>query len=89
MYSVPASREAEGSVAVRRTSSLASASSRKCAAGTSGIRPSGCSRLQMTGGLPSEDARERKWHDTENVEHGGEAAIAAYSPAAHRCSRRW
>eukprot|EP00965_Chrysotila_dentata_P108268 3575865-Pleurochrysis_carterae.AAC.1 len=48
MYSAPASRAAVRSEAVRRISSLASVSSRACAAGTFG-RPRGCSRERTTG----------------------------------------
>eukprot|EP00965_Chrysotila_dentata_P083565 2757182-Pleurochrysis_carterae.AAC.1 len=55
--------------------------------GTSG-KPIGCSRERKTGGPPSGEAAALKWRDTENVEHGGEATTAAYSPAAQRCSSR-
>eukprot|EP00965_Chrysotila_dentata_P224022 6193933-Pleurochrysis_carterae.AAC.1 len=76
MYSAPASRAAESKAVVRRTISLASASSLRCASGTSGL-PRGCSRVRTTGGPPSDEASERKWRDTEKVEHGGEATTAA------------
>eukprot|EP00965_Chrysotila_dentata_P010289 334601-Pleurochrysis_carterae.AAC.1 len=87
MYSVPASLAAVRNDAVRRMSSLASVSSRACAVGTSG-RPRGCSRERMTGGPPSGESLDEKCREIENVEHGGEATIAAYSPAAQRCRRR-
>eukprot|EP00965_Chrysotila_dentata_P069455 2294870-Pleurochrysis_carterae.AAC.1 len=73
MYSAPASRAAVRSDAVRRMSSLASASSR-----------AGCSRERTTGGPPSGESFDEKCRETENVEQGGDATIAAYSPAAQR-----
>eukprot|EP00965_Chrysotila_dentata_P049849 1652737-Pleurochrysis_carterae.AAC.1 len=82
----PASRAAVSKAAVRRRSSLASARSRACSFGTSG-RPKGCSRVQTTG-PPSGESRDANCRETENVEHGGEATITAYSPAAHRWRRR-
>eukprot|EP00965_Chrysotila_dentata_P164162 5420198-Pleurochrysis_carterae.AAC.1 len=59
MYSAPASRATQSNADVRRTSSLASASSRACAGWASG-KPSGCSRERTTGGPPSGEAPERK-----------------------------
>eukprot|EP00965_Chrysotila_dentata_P049028 1626289-Pleurochrysis_carterae.AAC.15 len=58
MYSAPASRAALRIVAVLRTNSFASASSRKCPGGTS-RRPNGNSRVRTTGGSPSGDSRVR------------------------------
>eukprot|EP00965_Chrysotila_dentata_P199765 6179575-Pleurochrysis_carterae.AAC.2 len=55
---------------------------------TSG-RASGDSRLRTTGGPPLGEALERKYRDTEKVEHGGEANTAAYSQAAQRCKSLW
>eukprot|EP00965_Chrysotila_dentata_P170912 5640949-Pleurochrysis_carterae.AAC.2 len=88
MYSEPASRAAERMAVVRRTSSFASASSRLCCGATS-RRPRGCSRLLRIGGPPSGDGLERKCREMENVEHGGEATTAAYSPVAQRWRSRW
>eukprot|EP00965_Chrysotila_dentata_P168110 5551693-Pleurochrysis_carterae.AAC.1 len=65
MYSAPASRAAVRSEAVHRMSSLASASSRACAAGTFG-RPRGCSRERTTGGPPSGESLDEKCRETEN-----------------------
>eukprot|EP00965_Chrysotila_dentata_P028411 943750-Pleurochrysis_carterae.AAC.1 len=87
MYSAPASRAAVSKVVVRRMSSLALAISRACSLGTSG-RPRGYSRVRTTGGPPSGESRDAKLRETENVEQGGDATIAAYSPAAHRWRRR-
>eukprot|EP00965_Chrysotila_dentata_P262111 6214471-Pleurochrysis_carterae.AAC.4 len=57
IYSAPASRAAVSKAAVRRTISLASANSLRCASGTSGL-PRGCSRVRTTGGPPSGEASE-------------------------------
>eukprot|EP00965_Chrysotila_dentata_P230447 6197786-Pleurochrysis_carterae.AAC.2 len=66
---------------------LALASSRSCSFGTLG-RSRGCSRVRTTGGPPSAESRDVKWREMENVEQGGDATTTAYSPAAHRWSRR-
>eukprot|EP00965_Chrysotila_dentata_P258000 6213063-Pleurochrysis_carterae.AAC.2 len=58
-YSAPASRAAVRMATVRRTVSLAEASSRACLGATSGM-PSGCSRLRTMGGPPSGEELERK-----------------------------
>eukprot|EP00965_Chrysotila_dentata_P001393 45557-Pleurochrysis_carterae.AAC.1 len=83
IYSEPALQAAERMAIVRRTSSLACASSHACAGSTSG-KPSRCSRLLTAGGPPAGEEPERKGRDTEKVEHGGDATTAAYSPAAQR-----
>eukprot|EP00965_Chrysotila_dentata_P215846 6189034-Pleurochrysis_carterae.AAC.2 len=57
VYSAPASRAALSRVAMRRTISLASANSLRCASGTSDL-PRGCSRVRTTGGPPSAEAAE-------------------------------
>eukprot|EP00965_Chrysotila_dentata_P052335 1736057-Pleurochrysis_carterae.AAC.2 len=87
MYSAPASRAVVSKVTVRRMSSLALASSRACSFGTSG-RPRGYSQVRTMGGPPSGESRDAKCREMENVEQGGEATTTAYSPAAHRWSRR-
>eukprot|EP00965_Chrysotila_dentata_P134815 4458969-Pleurochrysis_carterae.AAC.1 len=88
MYSLPASRAARKRLAVRRISSFDCSSSRKCWGGTSG-RPSMCSRSRTGGGPPSDAALDAKKRDTEKVEQGGEATMAAYMPDLQRSSRRW
>eukprot|EP00965_Chrysotila_dentata_P108311 3577554-Pleurochrysis_carterae.AAC.1 len=75
MYSAPESRAALSSAAVRRTSSLASCSSRSCLGSTLG-RPSTCSRSRTGGGPPSDASGESKKRATEEVEHGGDATMA-------------
>eukprot|EP00965_Chrysotila_dentata_P144790 4782330-Pleurochrysis_carterae.AAC.1 len=86
MYSAPVSRAAVSKAMVRRMSSFALASSRWCSFGTF-WRPKGCSRVRTTGGPPSGESLYVKWREMENVEQGGDATMAAYSPAAHRWSR--
>eukprot|EP00965_Chrysotila_dentata_P132970 4396620-Pleurochrysis_carterae.AAC.1 len=76
MYSLPASRAARNRLAVRRTSSFAWCSSRACCGGTLG-RPPICSRVRTGGGPPSGESLEEKKRDTEKVEQGGDATIAA------------
>eukprot|EP00965_Chrysotila_dentata_P047624 1579436-Pleurochrysis_carterae.AAC.1 len=46
-----------------------------------------CSRSRTGGGPPSGTSAVKK-RDTENVEQGGEATTAAYTPDAHRSSKR-
>eukprot|EP00965_Chrysotila_dentata_P258450 6213222-Pleurochrysis_carterae.AAC.2 len=48
-----------------------------------------CSRSRTGGGPPSEAALDAKKRDTEKVEQGGEATMAAYAPDLQRSSRRW
>eukprot|EP00965_Chrysotila_dentata_P078708 2594455-Pleurochrysis_carterae.AAC.1 len=79
MYSLPASRAARNRFEVRRISSFDCASSRMCRGGTSG-RPRMWSRLRTGGGPPSDAALEAKKRETEKVEQGGEATMAAYMP---------
>eukprot|EP00965_Chrysotila_dentata_P220223 6191646-Pleurochrysis_carterae.AAC.2 len=76
MYSAPESRAALSNAAVRRTSSLASCSSRSCLGSVSG-RPNTCSRSLTGSGPPSDESGEAKYRATEKVEHGGEATTAA------------
>eukprot|EP00965_Chrysotila_dentata_P011848 389072-Pleurochrysis_carterae.AAC.1 len=87
MYSLPASRAARRRFAVRRISSLDCCNSRACWGGTSG-RPRMCSRSRTGGGPPSGAALEAKKRETENVEQGGEATMAAYVPDLQRSSSR-
>eukprot|EP00965_Chrysotila_dentata_P156099 5157439-Pleurochrysis_carterae.AAC.3 len=76
MYAAPESRAARRSEAVRLTSSFASCSFLVWLASTSG-RPKTFSLSRTGGGPPSSELGEEKKRDTENVEHGGEAMIAA------------
>eukprot|EP00965_Chrysotila_dentata_P046721 1551377-Pleurochrysis_carterae.AAC.1 len=85
-YSAPESRPALRSDAVRSASRFACCSSRWCCGGMSG-RPVMLSRSRTGGGPPS-GASPVKKRLTENVEHGGEATIAAYTPAEQRSSKR-
>eukprot|EP00965_Chrysotila_dentata_P181752 6000049-Pleurochrysis_carterae.AAC.1 len=48
-----------------------------------------CSRLRTRGGPLSGKAADENKRDMENVEQGGEAATAMYSPAAQRCNSGW
>eukprot|EP00965_Chrysotila_dentata_P212616 6187141-Pleurochrysis_carterae.AAC.4 len=73
--SAPAVCAARSRPAVRRTISLA-CSSRWCCAGTVGS-PITLSLSRTGGGLPSAASLQRKKRDTENVEQGGEATMAA------------
>eukprot|EP00965_Chrysotila_dentata_P123488 4081471-Pleurochrysis_carterae.AAC.5 len=75
--SAPAPFAIRSSCAVRRTSSFACASSRACAVGTFG-NPRTLSRSSRTGGgPPSGESGVEKKRDTENVEHGSKAKMAA------------
>eukprot|EP00965_Chrysotila_dentata_P066160 2190112-Pleurochrysis_carterae.AAC.2 len=76
MYSAPEPRAARRSEAVRLTSSFASCSSLAWFGPTSG-RPKTCSLSRTGGGPPSLELGDEKKRDTEKVEHGGEAMIAA------------
>eukprot|EP00965_Chrysotila_dentata_P109254 3610816-Pleurochrysis_carterae.AAC.1 len=59
MYSAPASRAAESNAAVRRTISLASASSCGVRRARWARREDARARVRTTGGPPSGDAAER------------------------------
>eukprot|EP00965_Chrysotila_dentata_P258044 6213078-Pleurochrysis_carterae.AAC.3 len=76
IYSAPESRAARRSEVARLTSSLASCSSLAWPASTSG-KPRTFSLSRTGGGPPSSELGEEKKRGTENVEHGGEATIAA------------
>eukprot|EP00965_Chrysotila_dentata_P136358 4509437-Pleurochrysis_carterae.AAC.2 len=71
---------------VRSTRTFACCSSRWCCGGTSGS-PVMLARSRTGGGPPSGTSPAKK-RLTENVEHGGEATMAAYAPAEQRSRRR-